>query len=184
MTRMPLLVPSELTKEQRELYDSIVGDDRRGAREFFVYPDTQALRFVFNAELYSPSVGHALHKLGLALRFESELALHLKEAAILAVAAAIDCDIEFTIHEKIARELGVSDGDIEAIRSDLGAIQDVQVRKVCELSLRLLQDEKLSDDEFQGAIEMLTVRELMELIALVGYYRLIAHIMTHFELSL
>ena len=62
MSRLPVLTPDTLTPEQKQVYDTIAGDKRRQkTRRFRMMKEDGTLTGPFNALLYSPQVGDAVH---------------------------------------------------------------------------------------------------------------------------
>jgi 4-carboxymuconolactone decarboxylase len=178
--RLRRLAPEEMTEEQRRLYEAILDDGRRGERSALVQPGTNALRGPMNALLYSPAVGDALQRLGSAIRFETELGDRVRELAILTVAVSCESEYEWVQHEAIARRLGVSEADLVAVR-DGGALSDPHEDAVCGLVRLLDRGGDLDDAHFTRAIELVGNRGMVELTALVGYYRTLAQQLSLFR---
>ena len=119
-------VPADLTDAQRALYDAITGGPRAaGPQHFALTADDGSLRGPFDALLLSPAVGTALQEVGAAIRYRSELDDRARELAILLVAARWDSAFERESHEAIARAIGFTDVELEALRrEDAGAFAD------------------------------------------------------------
>jgi 4-carboxymuconolactone decarboxylase len=67
--------------------------------------------------LLSPALGCPLQAVCAAVRYASQLTDREREPAILIVAAGWASDFEWGSHEAIARHIGLSDEEIEAVRS-------------------------------------------------------------------
>jgi hypothetical protein len=107
-----------MTPEQLDLYREILGGPRgQGPRAVALSSGAGGLAGPFNAMLYAPPVGHALQELGAAIRFRTQLAPRIREMAILVVAQVWDSGYERASHEPIGREAGLTEPEIEALRS-------------------------------------------------------------------
>jgi len=69
--------------------------------------------------LLSPALGGPLQAVGAAVRYAGHLTDRERELAILVVAARWASDFEWSSHEAIARHIGLSDEEIEAVRADI-----------------------------------------------------------------
>lgn len=170
--RLPLVSPDELTTEQRDLYRAITEGPRRGSG----IADTRGcLRGPFNAMLYSPAIGAAMQELGAAIRYRSTLPDRARELAILTVAARCGSEFEWVHHEPLALKCGWHAGQLMAIRENREpSFEDPAERATWQVATRILAGGTLDDQEYERALELLGHVRLVELSALVGYYRLLA----------
>jgi 4-carboxymuconolactone decarboxylase len=174
--RLPWLAPHELDGSARALYDRIVGGPRSsGPRTFVLTDDDGRLHGPFNAMLLSPEVGTALQELGAAIRYRSGLTPRERELAILEISVLRQSSFEWFAHELVGRQAGLTDAEIAALHDGAPAPTldetETLVRKLVRL---LLRDRDLDDATFAQAAKALGTRVLMELVALVGYYELLA----------
>lgn len=185
MMRLPVLPPETLTAEQRALYNAIAGDKRRQAtRRFKMANDDGTLTGPFNALLYSPAVGDAVQRLGGSLRFESSLPGHLRELAILMVAARWRANYEWYAHAPIAarEELGYEVIDaVKARDTPEGAPDDVMA--VHTFVSELVETRRICDETYARTRDVIGEQGLVELIAVVGYYSLLAGLLNTFEIG-
>lgn len=176
--RLPVLSSDEMTSEQVDLYREILGGPRgQGPRAVLLASGAGGLAGPFNAMLYAPPVGHALQELGAAIRFRTELAPRIRELAILVVAQAWDSAYERDSHELLGRDAGLTDAEIEALRSgaDPGfADKQEQVAYSVVRALTAPERADLDDQEYDTAVAVLGERALVELSTLVGYYATLA----------
>ncbi|MFC7105107.1 carboxymuconolactone decarboxylase family protein [Nonomuraea rubra] len=112
MARLRRTPPDELDPEARALYDKITS----GPRGRFMAGPEGGLTGPFNAMLLSPPVGDPLQELGAAIRYRSTLTGRARELAILVVAGHQDSAFERAAHEPIARELGFTEEQLQALR--------------------------------------------------------------------
>ncbi|PRY45004.1 carboxymuconolactone decarboxylase family protein [Umezawaea tangerina] len=186
MTRLPRPVPADLDADQRALYDTITGGPRaRGPQRFRLTDDDGRLNGPFNAMLVAPPLGHALQGLGAAIRYETTLDVRVRELAILAVAGKWDSAFERHGHEPIARDAGVSEDQLAALRaftmpSDLA---DDAERCALDVVFALLREEDLDDAAYAEAVSTIGNRMVFELTALVGYYATLALQLRVFRVS-
>jgi 4-carboxymuconolactone decarboxylase len=178
--RLPVLSSDEMTPEQVDLYREILGGPRgQGPRAVLLASGAGGLAGPFNAMLYAPPVGHALQELGASIRFRTELAPRIRELAILVVAQAWDSAYERDSHELLGRDAGLTDAEIEALRSgaDPGFAdkqEQVAYSVVRALTAPAPKRADLDDQEYDTAVAVLGERALVELSTLVGYYATLA----------
>ncbi len=185
MSRIPLLPPDRLTPEQKQLYDNITGDKRRQAARRIKAPEGGPLTGPFNALLYSPKLGDAVQKLGASLRFESSLPGHLRELAILIAGQHWRANYEWFAHAPIAAREGLDETVIAAVKKGEapGDAPD-DVMAVHRFVSELIHTRRVSDETFESVRALVGEPGLVELIALIGHYTLIAGLLNVFEVGL
>ncbi|TDC05127.1 carboxymuconolactone decarboxylase family protein [Nonomuraea longispora] len=166
MARLRRTPPHDLTPHARALYDKITA----GPRGTFMVDPEGGLTGPFNAMLRSPPVGDALQELGAAVRYRTVLSDRARELAILVVAGHHDSAFERAAHEPIARDLGFTDDQLQALRdgSPLSLPEDEQA--VLDVARALVARGDLDDDEYAKLEESV----VFELTTLVGYYTTLA----------
>lgn len=183
MNRLPSILRNAFTDEQHKLFTRITGGKRGENRtlDTFLTPEG-GMRGPFNALLYSSRLGDAVQQLGQQVRFETSLPPTLRELAILCVAAKWHAQYEWWAHEKIARCEGL---DSTVIASVKGGTPPAFTRPaeaiVFRFSQELLEQQRVSESCYTQAIELLGEAGVVELVALLGYYTLIAMILNTFE---
>ncbi|MDQ7904791.1 carboxymuconolactone decarboxylase family protein [Phytohabitans sp. ZYX-F-186] len=178
------MTPERLTAAQQDLYAEITGGDRAAAGGAPVPEADGALPGPFNAMLLSPVLGDALQRLGSAIRYHGTLPSRAREIAILTVAAHHDCAFEWRTHEPIARDAGLNDADLAAVRA-MTALPDPNPYEaaVQTLTRRLLRYRGLDDEAYAAAVATVGAPALFEVVTLVGYYSLLALQMDVFAVS-
>ncbi|MEV4801310.1 carboxymuconolactone decarboxylase family protein [Nonomuraea sp. NPDC049421] len=167
MARLRRTPPHELGPEAKTLYDGITS----GPRGRFMVDEHGGLTGPFNAMLLSPPVGDPLQQLGAAIRYRSTLTDRARELAILVVAGHQDSAFEQSAHEPIARDLGLTEEQLAALRAgDTPELDDQGERAVLRVARALVTKGDLDDEEYA----VLGERELFELTTLVGYYTTLA----------
>lgn len=174
--RLARLRPDTLDPARRAVYDAITGGPRaQGPRLFALVDDEGGLEGPFNAFLLSPRIGDALQALGAAVRFGTTLPDRAREVAVLVVARQTGSDFEWYAHEAVGRHAGLTDADLDAIRTGRPeALGDATERLVAETAVQLLTSGDLDDDGYAAAVRGLGEVGLFELLALVGYYTALA----------
>lgn len=144
--------------------------------------DANIVRLLANAESAAPPVlsliGAMLTKLALAPR--------LREAAILLVATRTGAPYEWTQHVPIAERVGLTTAEIAAIGDgDLTAdCLDEAGQATLAFVDELLRTGRPTDPVFERLTAVVgTPGELVELVLLVGCYRMLADAMTAFDID-
>src|SRR6266702_5039377 len=187
--RLAVLSSEEMTSEQVGLYREILSGPRgQGPRAVALSSGAGGLAGPFNAMLYAPPVGHALQELGAAIRFRTELTPRTREMAILVVAQAWDSAYERDSHELLGRDAGLTDAEIEALRTGADPGFADKQEQVAYSVVRALAGPgptraDLDDQEYDTAVAVLGERALVELSTLVGYYATLALQMRIFRVA-
>jgi 4-carboxymuconolactone decarboxylase len=161
--RLPPLPPEQLSEAQRQAVANLLAGPR------------STLEGPFIPLLRSPALMTRLQQTGAYLRFESPLPARLRELVILWVARHWDQPVEWAIHHPLALAAGLDPAVLEAIREgrrpgDLGP-EEWLALDVCEA---LSAQRGLDDATYARAVAQLGEAGLIDLIALVGYYGLLA----------
>lgn len=135
------------------------------------------------ALLNSPQVARLVSDLGGFLRFESVLPAPVRELTILAALRANDCRFEWSFHERFAREAGVDDATIDAVKygRDLADVP-AEYREVIQGVRELMGRHELSAATRAALEARFDDKTLTELIALTGYYALMSCVLNAFEI--
>ena len=162
MSRIPELERYQLSPEQTKVYDAILAS--RGS-----------LHGPFRAWLHSPELAQRAQRLGEQVRFRTTLSPRLKELAILVTARFWDAQIEWSLHEPLARESGIPRSiidDIKRRRAPAFELRDDEA--VYNYTLELLRDHFVEDEVYEAAAEHVGPRGMTELTVLIGYYTMVA----------
>ena len=132
----------------------------------------------FVAAVRSPEMMTRLQRLGEYLRYDQALAPRLREMVILLTARDWTQDYEWHVHEPLAREAGLAPETIEAIadgrRPDALPFDEAVVWDVVQ---ELQRTRSVCDTTYARAVGALGEQGVVDLIASVGYYSLLAMIM-------
>lgn len=163
---MPPIPAEEMTPDQRAAAREIASG-RRGA----VYgPFVPALR--------SPELTRRLQKVGEYLRFEPRIAPRLREMAILLVAREWTQDFEWDFHAPLAAAEGLSPEVIDAIAEGCRSTSMAEDEAaVYDFFVELQRSRTVSDATYARALALLGEQGIVDLVALIGYYAMLAMLM-------
>ncbi len=98
-----------------------------------------------------------------------------REIAVLRVAHATKAPYEWAQHEQLARNVGVTDAEIDAIgREEPVSSLDDECNLICRVADEVTRDVRLSDEALEQIIDRYGPREAAELILLVSYYNMVS----------
>lgn len=180
MTRLPYVEPAHFSPEQKQLYDSIVSGPRAAKRGPLV-DDAGHLTGPFNAFIRLPAVGKHWSQIGETLRFRASMPRRLFELAVLVVASEWRCSHEWAAHSGLARDAGVSDEIIRALRAcSSPQFEDVKDKAVYSFVKELVVRRSVADATYQTALKQIGEEQLAELVHVVAYYSALATMLNAF----
>lgn len=173
MPRLAPLDPAQFTPEQKRVADAIIAS--RG----------QMAGGPFLPWMRSPELCDRAQHLGDFCRYHSSLEPALSEFAIILTAAYWKSQYEFYAHARMAKDAGVSDAIIEAVRT--GAVpptDDGRQKAIYAFVTEYLATHRVSDPTYDRAKAALTERGVVDLVGIVGYYCLVSMTLNVFEVAL
>lgn len=184
--RLQQLTVDTLTPEQRELYDAIIGRDPIPGRNPTGVADAAGqMQGPFNAMVHNPRIGMPLQRLGGVLRFRGSLPDRARELVILTTAAAWESEFEWWAHVRIGRDVGLTEGEIAAVRSSAPlALDDPVEQAALDVAGAAAATGDLDDGQYARAREALGDPMLIETLTLFSYYALLALQMRVFRVPL
>ena len=168
--------PADMTDDQRALYDWYATGPRAAPDSPFtlVTPDGR-LQGPPAVWILSPAFGHALQKIGGAVRFGSRLPARAREIAILLVGEHHDSPFELHAHRLAGAAAGLTSDDLAALADGKEPAGLSEVEACCFRTTRgILGRGTLDDDEYATAAGTLGEAGLFELVTIVGYYTMVA----------
>jgi 4-carboxymuconolactone decarboxylase len=140
---------------------------------------------VFRMMAHGEGLLAAFARFGNHLLYKTELDPVLREIAILRVGVLSGAEYEVFQHERIGREVGMSDELIAAVRAgpDAAAFDDRQ-RLVMRFTDDVVANVRAGDDTFAPLLEQLTVRELQELVMTIGFYMAVSRFLETFGVDI
>src|SRR5450631_3745150 len=117
--RLPLIAPTDLTPEQKPLYDDMRKGIASNFNAFVVERDDGALMGPWNPWLHEPAIGKAIWELTLAMTRGAVLPDPVRQIAILVVGARFDAAYEIYAHIAVAEKEGMSAQRLATLVADL-----------------------------------------------------------------
>lgn len=162
-SRLTPLTDANMDDEQRRVLQDILSGPRGN------------LDGPFLAWVHSPGLADTAQKLGAFCRYGTRLELRLSELAILVTAAWWQSQAEWQIHEPIARQTGISDAVIKALRcNQTPSFEHDDERLVYRLGRSLYATRRIDQALYQEATTCFGEAGLVELVGIFGYYALVA----------
>ncbi|MGZ8228615.1 MAG: carboxymuconolactone decarboxylase family protein [Burkholderiales bacterium] len=161
--RMPKIAPENMTEAQR-----------KAAAELAAGPRGE-VRGPFNILLRSPELMSPLQKVGEYLRFRCQLDRRIAEMATLIAARHWTQVYEWNAHHPLALKAGLKPEIAQAIadgRRPTGMAQDEEV--VYDVLTEALQNKSVSDVTYERGLKQFGEQNLVDLLAIAGYYALLA----------
>lgn len=170
-SRLPEIKQEDLTPQQAQILADIVAGPRGN------------LSGPFLAWIHSPSLAQPAQQLGAFCRYATSLETRLTELAILQTASWWQCQGEWQIHAPIARDAGLSDAVIAALKA--GQTPEFQLedeRLVFEIGRSLYRERRVHADLYDQGVSCFGAPGMVELVAVFGYYALVAMTLNVFEM--
>ncbi|NYT81097.1 carboxymuconolactone decarboxylase family protein [Alcaligenaceae bacterium] len=169
--RFPIIPSSEMSSSQRQYAQDLLTGPRG------------AITGPFLPLMHAPELGQRIEKLGETLRFSSSLPPDAIELSILIVAHHFRCDYEWHFHARLAREAGLAEASIAEIRQGIMPLDlspsNLRVYRFCTAMLR---EARVPDEIFSEVEKMAGKKGVLELLALCGYYSMLAMVLNASEL--
>ena len=171
--RFPKLTPDAMTPAQRAVAAEITAGPRGEVRGPFI------------ALLHNPELAGKLQQLGEHLRWKGKLPPRLKELAVLVTARRWTCQHEWVMHSKLALEGGLSKEIVDAIAADVQPKKLSEEEKaVYDFCREVHANGRARDEVFLPVKDLFGLDGVLELIALNGYYTLMAMVLNNAGLPL
>ncbi|MBT5458527.1 MAG: hypothetical protein HOK82_18135 [Rhodospirillaceae bacterium] len=173
MARLDPIPLEKLTEEQRALHDVIAAQRSVGQ-----------VRGPFAVLLRTPDIGERVADMVDHMLSETRVPLPLKELAIIVIARHYTAQYEWFIHARRAKQVGLDEAAIEAIRHRRRPeLSDAAEIMVYDLTLEILENSKLSDQTYDRAVTAFGEEAMVELVALIGFYIMIAVFLVSFDVD-
>lgn len=174
MARTPFVTRDQVPEQFREAFDAVTAES-----------GGMITSGPGSITLNSPEMALRRNHLTHYLRYETTFPKRIQELAIITTARAMDCPYIWNAHAPAARQAGVSDALIDAIRErhPLPAMQADEAA-VVDYATEFFRTHKVSQGTFQTALETFGAQHLAELTALMGHYAQTAFFLNAFEVQL
>jgi len=173
MSRLPPLTPEEMTDAQRTVYEE------------FKQAHKGRVALTHLTWLRSPALAHHIAQFGPYVRHEC-LDYRKRELAILITGRACKAPVEWYLHLPFAREAGIEEPIITALaekrrpefsRADDAVLYDF----VSEL---VADGHSVSDATYRTTMQAFGAAQVVELVAITGYYVMMAMLIGTFAFQL
>jgi 4-carboxymuconolactone decarboxylase len=167
----PITRRDQVAEEHRPIFDAVA--EGRGS-----------VRGPFTILMHSPELCRRHLDVGSFLRFNSQVKPEPRELAIIATAREKDCSYVWAAHAPAARNAGVSDGTVDAVRDrvDLTRLSAGE-RDIVDYVRQLWRSKVVTQTLFDRLRGQHGVPWLVELTALIGHYGIVCGILNAFEVA-
>jgi len=135
--------------------------------------------------IHLPRAHQLVNALNKHLRNQSSLPKKLQELAMLVTARELDCQYIWNAHAASARECGVGDATVDALRDrkELPKLPDDE-SAVVRYGQEVLRTHRVSRGAFQSVMEQFGKQGAVELGLILGNYSLLAVLVNSFDVDL
>lgn len=164
--RLAPIALDAMSPAQKQVAQALIESPRRGVRG------------PFHALLRNPHLAERVRMLGECIRFEAQIALDLREFAILIVARHWCAHYEWHAHSHAAAQAGVPREVIEAIgeaRIPVGMSQDQAL--IYTFLQELLTNKDVSDAAYDALLARMGEQGLLEVLSTAAYFGFVSMIL-------
>jgi 4-carboxymuconolactone decarboxylase len=174
MARIEPIPLDDMTAEQRRLHDKISAQRTGGE-----------VRGPFAVLLHVPEIAEPVADMVDLMLSDTRVPHTLKELAILTIARQYTAQYEWGVHVRRALRLGLDEAVIDAIRHNRRPdFRDADEELVYDMTNELVADRRLGDDHYARAVAALGEAALVELVALIGFYMMVAILLVSYQVEL
>lgn len=168
MPRFQPLTESNMSEAQKKAAQELAGGPRGRLN-----PDGPNALF-----LRSPDLMSRTQKVGEYLRYSSSLPLRLNEFAILVTARQWNAQVEWIAHHPLALKAGLHPAVAEDLKVGKrpAAMKDDEAA-IYQFCKELHETKQVSDATFKGVFDKFGERGVIDLVALTGYYSMLAMVL-------
>lgn len=176
MARIPVVTRDKVPAKYQKAFDQVISNRGRGA-----VVDGGPGSIMIN----SPEMAQRANQLSNYLRKDSTLPQKVQELAMITTARGTDCQYIWNAHAASARQAGVSDALVDALRDKkpLPSMAPDEAA-VVNYGLEFFKTHRVSQTTFQTSLNHFGPQGLSELTTLMGYYALLAFNANAFQIDL
>jgi 4-carboxymuconolactone decarboxylase len=173
MARTPTVTRDQVPEKYREVFDSEVAISRNAMENG---PGSVMIN--------SPEMRKRANHLVFYFREQSELPQNIQEMAMIMTARDKDCQYIWFAHAARAREQGISNDFVDALRDKkpLPKLQGAE-QIVVDYATELFATNRVSEATFKTALDHFGALLLTELTTMMGYYSMLALNVNAFEVD-
>ncbi|RYG67134.1 carboxymuconolactone decarboxylase family protein [bacterium] len=171
MSRIPDLKRGELDPAGQQIFDDILA-----ARGSMAGP--------FGIWMHSPEFTRRATQLGEFLRYQTTLEPRLSELVILITARCQKSEVEWSIHEPIARKARLSGDVIEALQADeTPRFSDEAEKAIYDFCTELHRTHTVEESTLHQLTAAIGNKAAVEVTGLCGYYTMVAMTLNAFAVQ-
>lgn len=171
--RFPVLDTASMNDEQRGIFDRMASGPRGNVPAPFL------------VLLHSPDLAERVQAVGEYIRFDTTLEPALNELAILVTAHHWRCRYEWYYHAPLARQAGLAEATIASIAAGLRPTGlSNEAAAIYDFCRAANHGGQVSDADFAAVREKFGLRAALDLLALCGYYGLLALVLNAAQVPL
>jgi 4-carboxymuconolactone decarboxylase len=172
--RLPLIPPSELSEDQKALYDDMKEGIAGNFNLFQTIREDGALMGPWNPWLHEPIIGKAIWDLTLAMTAGASLPDPVRQVVILVVGARLDAAYELYAHIAVAEHEGMPEERLATMLADLKPDDLTMQESVAfDVAYKLVRGGTLPEPLYALAVANFGQHGANELFYLVGLYSLV-----------
>lgn len=177
MARLTRRTTETMTEPQRELFEQMA-DGRKNVSDGHIGGP-------FDAWALNPAIGLRLWQAGGAIRFKPTIDRRYIELAILVTGELWQSQFEWFAHEPMARDAGVPEAVIQAVKIGAEPSFASPIDEVCWRFCRTLHRErKVDSTTYAAAVEAFGESGVADLVNTCGFYTLVSMTLNAFEVDL
>jgi 4-carboxymuconolactone decarboxylase len=162
----------ELTAEQREVFDRIAA------------PRGGVVPAPFHIFIESPRLASSAQELGAFCRYGTGLPKRVSELIVLLTAVHWRADYEFSVHISEAKKAGLSEEIIAAVRDGrVPQLDDPELKLAYDFTTSFYANREVPDVLFNEAVARFGRQLVVELVAVLGYYSMLAVLIRAFRVE-
>jgi len=140
---------------------------------------------IFRMLGHSGELVDGFNRLGAQILYFTKLDPILREIAIIRVGVLSRAGYEVHQHERIGRQLGMSDAKIAAIHEgpEAAAFSEIE-RDIMRFTDDVVENVRASDATFSALARRLSHQEMQELTLTIGYYMMVSRFLETFDVDI
>jgi 4-carboxymuconolactone decarboxylase len=137
---------------------------------------------LYKSLAHAPLLAERTSSLARGILYETALDATVRELAILRAAAAVGCAYEIGHHERIGRDVGLTEAQLGAVREggDLSALAPRE-RLACDFASEIAASGRAAEQTTRQVIDAFGQTQAVELCMTIGCYLMVASFLTTFS---
>ena len=181
--RLPIIPPTDITAEQRPLYEDMKIGIAAKYSSFTTIREDGAILGPWSAWLHEPELGTAIWEVTKAMTRFRHLPEIVRQVVILVVGSRFRAAYEIYAHSTVARIAGITEEQLAAIvagRKPAGLSEEAET--AYDAATALLEGGVLAASAYEEALALFGQHGVNELIYLVGHYCFVSVTLNGFDI--